>query len=108
MKIWDERTDLQAGFPEASLAEDMNRFITWSGRANVLANPGNSDLTQHEETYILLRIYFLERNDLRNNDAFNGADDSSDPSRLYCWAAVQTTDSRLAPHNSFYDENCVM
>jgi len=108
MKSWNERPDLQAenAFPEASLAEDMNRFITWSGKDTVLANPGNSNLVIHESTYVLLRIYFLERDDLRNNDVFNGADDSSDPRRLYCWAAGQTADDRLAPHNSFYAANC--
>ena len=108
MKSWNERTDLQGGFPEVSLAEDMNRFITWSGRENVLANPGNSDLAIHEPTYVLLRIYFLERNDLRDNDVFNGADDSSAPNRLYCWGMGQTADVRLAPHAQFYTDNCVL
>jgi len=106
MKRWNERADLQSAFPEASLGADEVKLVTWAGRDTVLANPGNSDLVPHEETYILLRIYFLERDDLRNNDVFNGADDASDPSRLYCWAA-SSVDSRLTPHQAFYTANCV-
>ena len=106
MKRWNERADLQSVFPEASLGADEVKLVTWAGKDTVLANPGNSDLVPHEETYILLRIYFLERDDLRNNDVFNGADDASNPSRLYCWAA-SSVDSRLTPHQAFYTANCV-
>ena len=106
MKRWNERADLQSVFPEASLGADEVKLVTWAGKDTVLANPGNSDLLPHEETYVLLRIYFLERDDLRSNDAFNGADDGSDPSRLYCWAQ-NSQDSRLTPHQAFYAANCV-
>ena len=107
IKRWNERTDLQNGFPTASLGADMVPLLIWSGRDNVLANSFNSDLVPHAATYKLLRIYFLERDDLRNNSVYDGADDGSDPSRLYCFAA-NSADTRLTPHQSFYAANCVL
>jgi len=85
----------------------MVPLIIWSGRDNVLANSFNSDLVPHAATYKLLRIYFLERDDLRNNSVYDGADDGSDPSRLYCFAA-NSADTRLTPHHEFYAANCVL
>jgi len=107
MKRWNERTDLQNVFPGADLAADPVNLVIWSGRENVLANPFNSDLVPHEPTYVLLRIFFLERDDLRGNPVFAGALDASDPSRLYCFAA-NSSDDRLVPHKTFYTDNCVL
>jgi len=107
MKRWNERTDLQNVFPGADLAADPVNLVIWSGRENVLANPFNSDLVPHKPTYVLLRIFFLERDDLRGNPVFAGALDASDPSRLYCFAA-NSSDDRLTPHTTFYADNCVL
>jgi len=107
MKRWNERVDLQIVFTGANLAADPVSLVIWSGRANVLANSFNSDLVPHEPTYVLLRIFFLERDDLRNNPVFAGALDASDPSRLYCFAA-NSGDPRLTPHTAFYSANCVL
>jgi len=106
MKRWNERTDLQIGFPGVNLAADPVALVIWSGRVNVLENPFNTDLAAHEPIYVLLRYFFLERDDLRTNPAFAGALDGSDPSRLFCFAA-NSGDSRLTPHKAFYENNCV-
>jgi len=77
MKRWNERTDLQEVFTGADLAANPVNLVIWSGRANVLANSFNSDLVPHEPTYVLLRIFFLERDDLRDNPVFAGSLDGT-------------------------------